>query len=319
MMSHRSTGALVLRATAGLAAGLLITSASIAEILDAMRAELALEQYAKGQASAPMRDSYEAERGQPWTKGARIFGGTDVPKNSRPWQVALLRSWTASNLKAQFCGGSYVGGKVVVTAAHCVDDGTTKDSVDVLVGTTDLTSGGRRVKVTSIVPELRYKAKNYDHDIALLILDVSDAQLAQLGKMLQKIDLITANQANQHVAPGNTVAATGWGRTEDGDLVVAKLREVQLPVVGYDVCNDISGYDGQLTASMFCAGGYSDMNTCTGDSGGPLSVAVGQSSLLAGVTSAGARGLCGEPGRYGVYTRVGDYRDWIKAAIDGKK
>lgn len=304
-----------------LATGALLSAVCNAEVLDQKRAALALQQYEQGLASAPMRESHEAERYK-WTVGARIFGGVEVPKNSRPWQVALLRSWTDSNLKAQFCGGSYVGGNVVVTAAHCVDKGTKKESVDVLLGTSELSTVGRRFKVTSIDLEDRYNAnaKNFDHDIALLTLDIDAAKLAQLGTAVRAIDLITATQEPKYLVPGQYVAATGWGRTEDGALVVAKLREVSVPITYYDVCNDVSGYNYALTKSMICAGEYSGgADTCTGDSGGPLTIEIGSSRILAGVTSAGAQGNCGQPGFYGVYTRVAPYRDWIRAAVTAKK
>merc|ERR1719195_2147316 len=49
-------------------------------------------------------------------KSTRIVGGTEVdPKNKYPWMAALVDS--NGN---QFCGGTLVASKYVVTAAHCM-------------------------------------------------------------------------------------------------------------------------------------------------------------------------------------------------------
>ena len=47
---------------------------------------------------------------------SRIVGGSVANANSWPWQVMLTDSYGS-----QFCGGSLVDRKWVVTAAHCVD------------------------------------------------------------------------------------------------------------------------------------------------------------------------------------------------------
>ena len=47
----------------------------------------------------------------------RIVGGEKAEVGEYPWQVAIL--FTESKLKNQGCGGSLVGDKYVVTAAHC--------------------------------------------------------------------------------------------------------------------------------------------------------------------------------------------------------
>ncbi len=298
----------------------LVATDVFAQILDRTRAQTGLSQYRNGLGSDPLRESYQATLGVAFANGSRIIGGAPVPKGSRPWQVALLHSWTASNLKAQFCGGSYLGSKFVVTAGHCVGKGTKKEQVDILLGTTDLTSGGIRVAVTAIVLEPGYNPsagdgdnpKSFDHDIAILKVALTDAQSAQLGKSLTQISLVTAQQEATYLLPGRDVAVAGWGRTEAGDLVSPDLREVDLPIVDHATCNDVTGYDHALTDSMMCAGAYSGgADTCTGDSGGPLVLWFGQTAILGGVTSFGARGHCGDEGYYGVYTRVYPFIKWV--------
>lgn len=62
---------------------------------------------------------------------------------------------------------------------------------------------------------------------------------------------------------------------------------------------------------MFCAGlDQGGKDACNGDSGGPV---IGSDGTLVGVVSWGQG--CAEPGYPGVYTRLGNYVDWIKSNI----
>jgi secreted trypsin-like serine protease len=89
------------------------------------------------------------------------------------------------------------------------------------------------------------------------------------------------------------------------------LREVQVPIVSNETCND--AYGGLITPSMLCAG-YPEggKDACLGDSGGPLMVpAADDSWLLTAVVSFGVG--CAQPDSYGVYTRVRPYLEWIES------
>lgn len=69
-----------------------------------------------------------------------------------------------------------------------------------------------------------------------------------------------------------------------------------------------------FSENMFCAGfpeGKKD--SCQGDSGGPFSLRKGDRFWAAGIISWGIG--CGEAGKYGVYTRVGNYLDWIQKTM----
>lgn len=63
-----------------------------------------------------------------------------------------------------------------------------------------------------------------------------------------------------------------------------------------------------------CAGGVSGVDSCSGDSGGPLKLPgpVGNSFSYVqhGIVSYGPKN-CGTPGTPAVYTRVAYYMDWI--------
>lgn len=65
-----------------------------------------------------------------------------------------------------------------------------------------------------------------------------------------------------------------------------------------------------ITDNMFCAG-YLDvsMDACSGDSGGPFVVNYRGTWFLTGIISWGER--CAARGKYGVYTRLGNFLNWI--------
>lgn len=63
----------------------------------------------------------------------QIVGGENVSIDDYPW-VALLRYLhRPKNIESWGCGGCYIGGKTVLTAAHCVDDASRRDLGDLYV------------------------------------------------------------------------------------------------------------------------------------------------------------------------------------------
>ena len=68
----------------------------------------------------------------------RIVGGVQAKTKAWSWQVALIEPDGSHFF--QFCGGSVIASRWVLTAAHCVDD-VIADEIQVLVGTNDLDEG----------------------------------------------------------------------------------------------------------------------------------------------------------------------------------
>lgn len=110
------------------------------------------------------------------------------------------------------------------------------------------------------------------------------------------------------------VVVTGWGSTEFG-LRSEKLMKVTLPIVTLEKCS--LAYKQQMVRiwhKQICAGGANKMDSCSGDSGGPLqAVAIyGEKprTVQYGIVSFGPHS-CGMDGFPGVYTRVAYYVRWI--------
>jgi secreted trypsin-like serine protease len=92
------------------------------------------------------------------------------------------------------------------------------------------------------------------------------------------------------------------------------LRKAAVPVVDTRVCNEPASYNGAIREHMLCAGHkQGGTDSCQGDSGGPLVLRGSDGPVLVGVVSWGVG--CARKLKYGVYTRVADYRRWINGII----
>jgi secreted trypsin-like serine protease len=251
--------------------------------------------------SAPLKRAVAAaERGD---RGLRIVGGEPVPIVKHPWQVALLADAVADNAKAQFCGGSMIADRWVVTAAHCVDGGTTASQVNVLSGSSSLACGSR-IKVTRIVVHQSWNPGTQDFDIALL----------EVAKDLSGLPIKGLTAANEaaHLVADASVTVSGWGTLAFGDSSgTTQLQAVSVPFVARDTCNKPVSYNGKITENMLCAGrATGGADSCQGDSGGPATTAASNDRRLAGIVSWGEG--CAAPLKFGVYTRVARFSDWVK-------
>jgi secreted trypsin-like serine protease len=242
----------------------------------------------------------------------RIIGGTVAPAGKWPFQVALLDAAVASNYNAQFCGGSLVGGRHVLTAAHCVK-GMRASALHILTGTQSLASGGTRRTVASIAVHPKYKASTSDYDIAVVTLKNSVSGITPIAM------LGPANE-NALASPGTLAYVTGWGDIlkGSGESYPKKLYQVQMPIVSRDVCNAPVSYDGEITTRMICAGlKAGGKDSCQGDSGGPLIVQDSHDRwrMQAGIVSFGEG--CALKNFYGVYSRLAVLSAWARSIIGG--
>jgi secreted trypsin-like serine protease len=257
----------------------------------------------------------------------KIVGGGTASVSTYPWQAAVVDSIAQSPgqdaHQRQFCGGSLLTSRIVVTAGHCVaaddpdcsvlcavndpgGDGTTKvdpNDVDVVLGRSTLsdTSHGVEYPVSAVVVQSNYNG-NYQgdgvprYDVAYLVLSSPSGQTPIK---------IAGNDEGALWDAGSTAEISGWGSTSESGDTVDTLRAATVGVIADSTCSSGGVYGSDFDAgTMLCAGSLSGgVDSCFGDSGGPLEAPLqGGGYRLIGITGWGDG--CARANAPGVYTRV---------------
>ena len=249
----------------------------------------------------------------PPTPSPQIVGGSDVPDGKYPFQTALLiESGGTTDPQRQFCGGSLISSRQVLTAAHCVDffgpgpEQLPLSELRVVVGRTVLSSTqGQRRSVTGIDVHPRWERSTFSYDAAVIT-------LAKPVRGIRPIQLV-APGFHALERPGRSAITSGWGNTlaqpasgGDGNTFFPdRMREVTVPIVSAHECDAAMTFDGVQFLdrnTMLCAG-RTGRDTCQGDSGGPLfTKTVTGRYIQIGITSWGVG--CAAAGFPGVYTKL---------------
>ncbi|MFD0396775.1 serine protease [Kitasatospora sp. NPDC127121] len=225
---------------------------------------------------------------------AAVIGGTPAAFGQIPYEVVLQNPEGGL-----LCGATIIDRTHVVTTAHCLDP-LVPTGYSIRYGSLDAASGGAVVPVDRVVTPPDYDPLvPFENDIALLEL----ASPVQYGTDAQPV---TLPAQGSDAEPGSQGTVSGWGTLTEGGSLPAALHVASVQTVDRLTCD--TTYGGAVTTNMICAGTPAGGNdACQGDSGDPLT----SNGTLVGIVSWGLG--CGRPGYPGIYTRVGNYVDWIRA------
>ncbi|XP_003381204.1 putative trypsin [Trichinella spiralis] len=243
----------------------------------------------------------------------RIVGGSDAVPHSYPWQAHL--SIQIGN-GAGSCGGALLPGKsgtssaFVVTAAHCVQQGSqvvSPDKITVTLGAHDIDAqeaSAQKVKVKQVHMN-GYDVRSLHNDIAVLELEREVAYSPQISPIClpKKDDKLP-----------KTCYVTGWGATSKNGATSKTLKQVDVDIFSDSKCN-LPKFD---STKQFCAGSEAgDRDSCNvrsyGDSGGPLVCKDKKTFTLMGIVSLGKG--CGDSKHPGFYTKVTSQVKWLKSLL----
>ncbi|XP_072818175.1 vitamin K-dependent protein C [Vicugna pacos] len=239
----------------------------------------------------------------------RLTNGKLTRWGESPWQVILLDS-----KKRLACGAVLIHTSWVLTAAHCFDD---PKKLTVRLGEYDLRRWENSevdVDIKEIVLHPNYTKSTSDNDIALLRL----ARPATLSPTIVPICLPDSGLSERELTQaGQETMVTGWGyRSEAKRNRTFILNFIKVPLASHSDC--VQTMQNEISENMLCAGILGDTrDACGGDSGGPMVASFRGTWFLVGLVSWGEG--CGRPDKYGVYTKVSRYLDWIHSHIGAEE
>jgi secreted trypsin-like serine protease len=223
-----------------------------------------------------------------------ILGGTNAPAGKWPDVVAVRDG------SQQFCTGTLIAPNVALTAGHCNDP-----SLDnVLIGTSSL-SRANEGEVIEVTRKIEYANSFNTADLTVLVL-ARDSMFAPRA--------LATGWAKFDIKNGAMVHIVGYGALDrDGTQFKPELQEATTTITDFD-CTQSAGCNTAVKPAGELGAGGGGIDTCGGDSGGPLYLQTPYGVFLAGATSRGYddnQYYCSEGG---IYVRPDKFIDWIETS-----
>jgi secreted trypsin-like serine protease len=226
-----------------------------------------------------------------------VVGGTPVKPGVWPDAVAVLARNAA-------CTGTLIAPDVVLTAGHCIET----DPVVVVVDTVDYGQpGGEPIRVARAEA---YPDWQHTYDVGVVV-------LAHPARAKPRA-IAAACTVRSGLVEGAQLHLVGFGLTSragTGDN--SRLHEGRIPVVDPTCTADPACNPAVAPGGEFTAGGRG-VDSCFGDSGGPVYLDTAAGPALVGVVSR-AYAVGGPPcGEGGVYVRADKVAAWIERLTHAK-
>lgn len=258
----------------------------------------------------------------------RLAFGNVTKVFSYPWMAVLRYDYNGAIVDG--CGGSLINKRYILTAAHCLKTRSTMPIHSVVLGEhtkgqdkdcnvyldpqgevdeTDCAESIEVFRIESFEVHQDYNRPKYSNDIGLIRLDRDVTMKDHIKPICLPVTAALQRQVFEKYV------VTGWGTTENqtGSNI---LLEAILPHVDISECQlkmDENRLSIRLSDKQMCAGGKERVDTCKGDSGGPLGFSAnynGARFVQFGIVSLGVDS-CGQKSVPGIYCRVAGYMNWI--------
>ncbi|XP_075989632.1 collagenase-like [Anticarsia gemmatalis] len=242
--------------------------------------------------------------------GSRVAGGSNAALGKHTYMAGLIIRLTTSQVS--MCGGTLLNQQRVLTAAACWDDGHSQGmAITVVLGSTKLFSGGKRVEALEVRTHPSYYPGRTSKTLANLAMLVIDPVLysSTIKPLMLPTGLYISNTFTNSFAD-----LVGYGITPEGSKERV-LKEITLKVLSNNECKRT--YGPSLPTDALCANSGGGKGACGGDIGGPLVLRNfdGRGNhMLIGVTLFDPPSGCGSADPSG-FTRVSLYSSWIQCEM----
>ncbi|XP_022211601.2 serine protease snake [Drosophila obscura] len=246
----------------------------------------------------------------------QVVGGRLTQEHEHPYMCALgwrsdhSHTWSLSRY-VYHCGCVLISPRFALTAGHCASVGGESPAV-ALIGGVDLNdTRGQQIDVKHITRHPHYDGETLSHDLAVI----------ELARSVRHP--VAACFWTHESIPERPLTALGYGQTKFAGPHSNQLLQVLLYPLDNPRCQQYIQHSDRLSNGLgpgqLCAGDSSGrMDTCPGDSGGPLLLHqhMGQRHqrvpYVVGLTSFGGACATGEPG---IYVRIVHYLRWIEQLV----
>jgi len=237
---------------------------------------------------------------------APVIGGDNAKPGKWPDVAAIL--FPGASGDEPLCTGTLVAPSIVLTAGHCYDPNNPPVPDNVLIGTSSLAKPGDGEKI-AIKRGFPFPNAEFTEDITVLVLAKASSR---------KPRQIATGWARVDIANGAAISLVGFGAVDrDATQFVNELQEASSTITDFD-CSTSSGCNTEARPAGELGAGGMGIDTCPGDSGGPLYLTTSYGAFLAGVTSRSYDNADVPCSEGGIYVRPDKVIDWIEMKAGGK-